>query len=521
MALLKRLSSTSFTSRPPNQQIRHSSDPRRLASLNSSAAAEILKRKASGRFRVVRSTENLDQNSATKGMRDSFRNISEIDLRNIQSREVLKIIVHSMAFEALCGMMIIASMIVIGVETDVMARHPSESHRGYSIAHMCFNVFFTIELIMRIMVDGTQFFKNRQWRWNLLDTCLVLTAVVELFIAIISGGFTKAVPAIRTIRFVRLIRTMRLIRTLKSVREFQRMVFAIMSSARTLLCSLLILSFVMYFFAIILTQAATEYRLESDADKNAINALEMYFQSLPDSLYSLFLTISNGISWDYIFRALSFDPNYAFIFLIYISIVLFGVLNVVTSVFVESAIMSAQHYKDLIIQEKQHAKEIAMAHMKEVFKQIDEDDSGVITVDEMDFFLKDPSLKKYIEALGISAEDTHMLFRLLDTDGSKEIDINEFCEGCLKLQGFAKSFDVHAMIYQVRQFLDKWSDFTVYVEQKFAVLYTLCGIEFDDPEITDTANPQFQPDEPGILENRRDKEASENGMNSTISAESI
>merc|ERR1712039_410669 len=100
----------------------------------------------------------------------------------------------------------------------------------------------------------------------------------------------------------------------------------------------------------------------------------------------------------------------------------------------------------------------------------DEDGSGEITADEMEEFLMEPGLRKYVEALNISAENTRMLFRLLDRDGSKKIDIEEFCEGCLRLQGEAKSFDVHSMIFTIRQFLAKWSEFTTYCEERFNAL---------------------------------------------------
>lgn len=50
---------------------------------------------------------------------------------------------------------------------------------------------------------------------------------------------------------------------------------------------------------------------------------------------------------------------YGALFIAYVVLCLFGVMNVVTSVFVESAVMSAHHYKHLIIQEKAHEREIA------------------------------------------------------------------------------------------------------------------------------------------------------------------
>merc|ERR1719189_991744 len=108
--------------------------------------------------------------------------------------------------------------------------------------------------------------------------------------------------------------------------------------------------------------------------------------------------------------------------------------------------------------------------MKEIFKHMDQDRSGEICIDEMEYFLTEPNLKSYVDALGISAENTRMLFKLLDVNGSGKIDVDEFCDGCLRLQGEAKSMDVHTMIYQVRNFLAKWSEFTGYVEDRLSAI---------------------------------------------------
>mmetsp|Transcript_39608 Transcript_39608/g.114604 ORF Transcript_39608/g.114604 Transcript_39608/m.114604 type:complete len:263 (-) Transcript_39608:546-1334(-) len=187
---------------------------------------------------------------------------------------------------------------------------------------------------------------------------------------------------------------------------------------------------------------------------------------------TLFMAVTNGMSWRDAFEPMlhSLDPCYACLFLLYVTTVLFCVMNVLTSVFVESAVMSAQHYKDLLIQEREHKRAIAMTHVRQVFEQIDEDRSGDITADEMECFLEDPRMRQYFDALDIHVDDARMMFRMLDTDESQRVDINEFCEGCLRLQGEAKSFDVHVMMFQVQLFLNKWSEFTVFVEERFAML---------------------------------------------------
>ena len=55
-----------------------------------------------------------------------------------------------------------------------------------------------------------------------------------------------------------------------------------------------------------------------------------------------------------------------------------------TSVFIEAAMSSRDHYKDLLMSEQEHEKAIKMRHIKQVFQQMDEDNSGEITLDEME-----------------------------------------------------------------------------------------------------------------------------------------
>jgi hypothetical protein len=257
---------------------------------------------------------------------------------------------------------------------------------------------------------------------------------------------------------------------------------------KTLLCSMVILFFVLHFFAVLICQGTTEYRVNIDMPDHE---LDDYYGTLPLALYSLFAAASQGIDWDSALRPLyRLDAFFPLAFIVYIIVTLYGVMNVVTSVFVDSAIMSSQHYKDLIILEKLHAREVAVKHMKEVFKQIDQDNSGTINANELEYFLTDPDLNEYVSALGISVEDSRMLFRLMDPEQVGRIDASEFCEGCLRLQGEAKSIDVHTMIYQVKSFLGKWSEFTMYVEDRLCTLDKLVRQSSSD-EGSQGAHPKF------------------------------
>lgn len=418
-------------------------------------------------------------------------NFSETMMETLQHRRRLfwTEFVNNEWFEIISGVLICGNAWFLGYETQIVAQSPGvDAVPDFELVHFLFSGYFLLELGLRIWTQGVRFWTGKDYRWNLVDFALCGISVIDVLVATIGMRQGLSVRALRSVRLVRLVRTIRIMRTLKSVREFQKMVYALLSSLRTLLCSMVILSFVMYIFAIIFTQGVAENRLYGSGEP--IDNLETFYGKLDDSFLSLFMCSSNGISWWRAHEPLELlHPMYGYLFLVFIFTVLFGVLNVVTSVFVESAVMSAQHYKDLIIEEKQHERAIAFSHMKQVFMQIDEDNSGEITADEMEEFLQEPGLKKYVEALGISAEDTRMLFQLLDRDGSDRIDVKEFCEGCNRLRGDAKSFDVHAMIYTNRLFLNRWSDFTGYVAERFDMILPLinvsdCGAESDPGQLS-------------------------------------
>merc|ERR1719215_2389416 len=99
------------------------------------------------------------------------------------------------------------------------------------------------------------------------------------------------------------------------------------------------------------------------------------------------------MNWAFIIEPLfAVDRWLVGLFIGYIATMLLGVMNIVTSVFVESAMRSTQHYRDLLMQEKARTKEVLAKHLRDIFKQMDKDASGMINMDEMKDFLEDDSL---------------------------------------------------------------------------------------------------------------------------------
>jgi len=399
-------------------------------------------------------------------------------------RELLWLFVRSSKFEAIASALIIASIATLGLEAHFLATHPGQAS-VYIGANWVFDACFLFEFLLRGVAYGRDFLSEVEWRWNIADGfTLLVCAFADLSEFLCLGENEALTHEISIARFLlvarvaRVTRTAQLFKGLQSTNEFQKMAIALLSSAKTLVWSMAILSFVMYFFSLVFCHAVAHARAAGTATAHELALLEDYFGTLPKSLLTVFISITDGLSWHVAFDTLKvLHWQYPVLFIVYITIVQFGVLNVVTAVFVESAIMSAQRYKHLIIQANENERQTAMRHLRQVFKYVDEDNSGEISSEEMEHFWDDPSLRQYISALDIDVGDAWTLFRLLDKDASGLVDIDEFCEGCLRLKGEAKSTDMQLMMFEMQAFLDRWSDFTVYVEECFTCLNAHVGSE--------------------------------------------
>lgn len=178
--------------------------------------------------------------------------------------------------------------------------------------------------------------------------------------------------------------------------------------------------------------------------------------------------VTGGEDWQVFMKPLRYTHwIHTVLFLVFISVAVFGVMNVIMSVFVESALASAQHNKDLLIEGSTKRRRVYLDHLRDVFVVMDSDGSGDISAEEMDMLLADEKLQQYMKSIEIHPDDAHTLFRLLDKDNSGQVSIDEFCQGCLKLKGEAKSFDIHIIIYENQRMLHKWTQYMAYLEKGF------------------------------------------------------
>eukprot|EP00440_Ansanella_granifera_P055394 gb/GFBE01060051.1/.p1 GENE.gb/GFBE01060051.1/~~gb/GFBE01060051.1/.p1 ORF type:complete len:617 (+),score=117.16 gb/GFBE01060051.1/:1-1851(+) len=404
----------------------------------------------------------------------------------------LQKITEGRAYEYASIVLIVMNSAFIGWQTQHMAERAEQDARlgtpqqtdtppVFTVLSMMFNVLFTLDLVLRWAAAGLSGFwwtKIDGWSenlsWNILDTIIVLIGFLDMAMLVISlatdGSAESALSEFsvhRVIRIVRVVKVARVIRVMKFFRELRMMVFSIINSSKSLVWVILVLALMFYIFGITFVAGATGYLDTSDKWNDPDNGdLVVFFGTLDRAFVALYMAMSGGNDWVVYYEALALTGNiYHFLFLLFITFAIFAVVNIVTGVFVDSALQSNHVDQAMLIQEELEVKKAKLASMKEVFENLDEDGTGTFTIDEFENRLRDERVQAYFSTLKLDVGDAKALFRLLDYDQSNEITIDEFVEGCSQLQGEARSLDAKIMQFELKFLKEAMCDVTSMLRQ--------------------------------------------------------
>jgi len=390
--------------------------------------------------------------------------------------EALKVSTQTPAFDVVCGFVTALQAVLVAVEVEYMTSH-AERPQFFYYSKCVFACWFVIELGLRLWGAGWKtFLRGADWRWNWVDMILVGLSVLELLDTGEGNGpadssmapLASAKSIIRAVRLVRIIRTGRM---LQYFHQFSKMTACTASAMKTLFWALLLLGMMIFTFAVSLTQAVTEQAGllgASERDGESESLLVQAFGNLSRSSYSLYKAVSNGESWGNVMNPLLSELPWPFpaLFMLYVTVTLIGVLNVVTSIFIESAMQTTKRFRALRVAEQKQQSSALREHLRTVFEDVDSDHSGCISMEEMEIFLQDRDCSAYLDSLEIGPPQARELFLLLDADQSGTVDLDEFMEACTRLVGTAKSYDMHCILLATENILCKLNKFLPFCEAR-------------------------------------------------------
>mmetsp|Transcript_123645 Transcript_123645/g.395563 ORF Transcript_123645/g.395563 Transcript_123645/m.395563 type:complete len:403 (+) Transcript_123645:74-1282(+) len=271
----------------------------------------------------------------------------------------LQLLVSNPIFEGIFSAIIMLNAVFIGVETDIAAVAPERA------------------------TDSIRYFKITNY-WNWLDTLVVLTSLVEFVVQMLpgsnggNGAGAKQFRILRMLRVTRLIKIVRATSMIRFIRALRTLIHQIMSTFKSLVWVVVLLVLLMFLFGILFTQTVTAYR---DDKGETSEGLQRYWSTLPRSMLTLFMAMSGGVSWELCILPLSdLGALWVALFIVYVFFVQMAVLNTITGVFCHTAIDSAAHDHELVTQTVLAEKGRYTANLRNIFRRMDDDESGGITI---------------------------------------------------------------------------------------------------------------------------------------------
>lgn len=309
----------------------------------------------------------------------------------------------------------------------------------FTVADHVFNVFYIAEMIAKISLMRSDYIKDPL---NILDAMVAVLNMIDILILKGSGSIVLA-------RFARLIRVSRLARLPRIARvshELCALINTLYLSLRALACAAVLLVLIVSISGLAMSHFVGLYLLEECEPNDPICIWSYtHYGSASRATWTMFQITLSG-SWPVLARPTveSMSWFYVLFWLMYIIIVWFGVLRVLTALFLKQTMEVAQCDHETLIKDKMREKARYAAALREFFLDVDKDGDGSINHTEFHNALSDPKAKAWLNTLDLEVVEVDTLFQMLD-DGDGYISFDELLASAVRLRGWARASDLITM----------------------------------------------------------------------------
>jgi len=319
------------------------------------------------------------------------------------------------------------------------------------------DIFFVVEWIVLILAAPDI--------WFLLTfeaVCcgiLVLISLVEfaMILCIWSGAFIQP-DVFHIIHAVTSLRSLRCLRVLSHFKGPQLLLKACRSFLHSLFWAMIFLIMFMVSGALAISNVLHIFYDDAESFSERIWVWERY-GTATRSLFTLFEITFSG-SWPSATQPLmqkvpvgALNTFLHIFFVVYIATIAFGLIRVITAVFLRDTLDAAAMDAEEQVAQKLKKKAEDAKKLEGVFAAIDVDGLGLLTEQQLVKALGVPKIRAYFETLELDVWESKALFHILD-DGDGTVTLKEFIDGLLKCKGPARAIDQVATHTEIKH-LDK------------------------------------------------------------------
>ena len=232
-----------------------------------------------------------------------------------------------------------------------LSSEPSDASNWSEFFQISEYVFFSIylfDVVIRLYA--------LRWGWcfdpfggvmfmNIFDALLVVLGAFDLFLLPLMFGMQQEshTRSMRAVKLLRMIRTLRIVKTVAAFRQVRILIASCVASVGALGWSMVLLLVMQLSFALVICQALQGFIQDDKADYDARLLLYSLYGSFFRALYTMYeITYSGG--WPAVVRPVieKVSPWYAVTFLLYVALVVFAVIRIVTALFLKARLWDTQ-----------------------------------------------------------------------------------------------------------------------------------------------------------------------------------
>mmetsp|Transcript_16727 Transcript_16727/g.36689 ORF Transcript_16727/g.36689 Transcript_16727/m.36689 type:complete len:667 (+) Transcript_16727:34-2034(+) len=350
-----------------------------------------------------------------------------------QSRRKAHWLMYSNSADVVIGLIILFDIGLIWIDIDSRAAGLDTPEWVIVMMSVCYAIY-CVEISIRFYIARVALFKDS---WGYLDVAIIVFGLLEYLLQFLSVDMSS-LGVIRNLRLVRLTRVVRAIKLFGSLRELRKLLAMMGGCFRTLVWSFVLCFLVMTVWACSAVEVLHPLVnvLVKQGEWSDCDQCPDAFSTVLRADMTIFQTVVAGDSWGKMATPLmEAYPWTAFIFVGALLTLVFGVLNLVVAVVVDS---SAEIRETDI---KNAARELDFEEVHEknallrIFSRIDTDQNGTVSFPELqDAASSMEDFRHWLRVLDVDDGDLLQLFRILDRDSSGEVGSQDFIEALYRLK---------------------------------------------------------------------------------------
>jgi len=355
-------------------------------------------------------------------------------------------LLNSVRFNMAMTLAIMANAVAIGLEADYPELLP------WGLIENIFLALFFMELVLRISVFGWAFWDRQgpDFVWNLFDLSIVVVGVIDLLFSsvgeqMVDASMGKLPTILRIIRLLRLLRVLRVIRLVRFLKDLYVLSFGLMS-ALLAIRNVAVLMFAVIYICSIFVVALID--VLEDSGTPIAGHIREDFGNVRQSMVTLFELMSVPDLAPYR-EALEGSPEISFFLIFFVVFGSFGMVAVLTGLVCE-AMFEKNAMK---LEEEQHEGEVKRKFLIEklemTFDMLPHNELGEATYEDVMKIVPQISKLFMDAAVPFMRSELENVVQVMDTDGSGNIDKNEFCRGVLQLAEGLRPMSIMELHYAV------------------------------------------------------------------------